>query len=162
MNKLIKITIVVVVSVVIGFFVSRFFFYDKEAGDAIQGIEFAEVMLNQFLDTVDEQYFLENSSAYYKDQMTSGELDFIITSLSALGPFRNILSISRDVEKPMAADTNSNSQIFLVADTEFENDRAILYIELIKENDNWKINKFIVQAQMLMVLSESKRARQII
>lgn len=141
----------ILISVTVGFYAASLYFTAQNEKTSLQIVEFVQVTMDTYLSAQDETFFRQHCSEEYNAILTSADLAQYVKAMEYLGAYRQILAINSDSENLMAPTSPSESSFNLVVETEFEADTANLLLELVMEDGDWKINRFSIQAQVLMI-----------
>ncbi len=151
MNKTYIAVFAVLISIVAGFFASSVYFKTQDEETSTQIVEFVQETMDNFLSSHDANYFRQHCTEEYNALLKDSHLAQYFKLLDYLGSYEKILAVRSDSDSQFSDTSSSKEGYFLVVETQFQVDTANILLELVREEERWKINKFSVQARVLNI-----------
>lgn len=111
--------------------------------------QFSRALMENFFPSWDVNVFKNNASHNFMTTLPEDALFFYIENMKVAGEFREVLDINGNIESQSLFNLDQNITSFVEADVYFENDQAIVSIELVLEDNSWKFNGFYLDSSLL-------------
>ena len=109
---------------------------------------FAIAFTEKFFSSWDFDFFLESCSTGYCNKLPETDFLAMINNMKRIGTLKEISAIQGNISEYSIFNRQKVTASYQL-DTVFNNDSAETYLELVQENNNWKVEKIIINSNFL-------------